>query len=273
LKKNPDEYLSNNNIVDLEQMIPFYYIAYYEDNTCTDLTGIISGISGEDINIRSMDDSFTCSDATICAINAESKACMDIIADPTTTTAAVSVTANFIVTDNGSTIEEYDPSNSNGGENINLKHTQSLSSCHQSSILSNCYYQLFSGITLAKSPNYLIGDFNSADSSNVNDDDDQCAMVKLNKHWISPSYETTYIYDDGEIENQSRNPSNITITEQNGCQFGGIRSFNHDGEVRSHPFAGTIKSTTDDNDDNIDAIDGDSILIEILPYRSIHTVI
>jgi hypothetical protein len=153
-------------------MIPFYYIAYYTDNACTDLTGIISGISGEDITIQSMDDSFTCSEATICAIDSNSTACKNIVEGPTNTAEVVVVTANIIVNDDG-TIQEYDPSNVNTGEDINLTHAQTgsalLSSCGKSSVLANCYYQEFSGITLAQNPMYLIGQFNtSATTDNIN---------------------------------------------------------------------------------------------------------
>jgi len=169
LKSDPEQYLSNNNPDDLEQMTPYFYVAYYTDSDCTDLTGIISGISGEDIIILSMDESFTCSEATICAIDSNSTACKTIVG-PTNT--AEVVTANIIVNDDG-TIQEYDPSNVNTGEDINLTHTQTgsalLSSCGKSSVLANCYYQEFSGITLAQNPMYLIGQFNtSATTDNIN---------------------------------------------------------------------------------------------------------
>jgi hypothetical protein len=177
LKSDPEQYLSNNNPDDLEQMTPYFYVAYYTDSDCTDLTGIISGISGEDIIILSMDESFTCSEATICAIDSNSTACKTIVG-PTNT--AEVVTANIIVNDDG-TIQEYDPSNVNTGEDINQTHTQTgsaLSSCGKSSVLANCYYQEFSGVTLAQNPKYIIGNFNSTTTNNIdtNDDSDSDSM-------------------------------------------------------------------------------------------------
>jgi hypothetical protein len=171
LKSDPEQYLSNNNPDDLEQMTPYFYVAYYTDSDCTDLTGIISGISGEDIIILSMDESFTCSEATICAIDSNSTACKTIVG-PTNT--AEVVTANIIVNDDG-TIQEYDPSNVNTGEDINQTHTQTgsaLSSCGKSSVLANCYYQEFSGVTLAQNPKYIIGNFNSTTTNNIDTNDD-----------------------------------------------------------------------------------------------------
>jgi hypothetical protein len=167
LKNNPEEYLSNNNPDDLEQMTPFFYIAYYTDSTCTDLTGITSGISGEDITIPTMDKSFTCSEATICAVNSNSELCNAV--DPTLLTNVNNRTniINIVVNDDG-TIQEYDPSNVHIGEDINVTHTQT--ECGKSSVLANCYYQEFSGVTLAQNPKYLVGDFNSPTTSS-NDDD------------------------------------------------------------------------------------------------------
>jgi hypothetical protein len=201
LKSDPEQYLSNNNPDDLEQMTPYYYIAYYTDSDCADLTGIISGISGEDITIPTMDESFTCSEATICAIDSNSEACKAV--DPTLLANINNRTnvLNILVNDDG-TIQEYDPSNVNIGEDINVTHSQTA--CGKSSILASCYYQEFSGITLAQNPKYLIGDFNSATTTTSNDDDGiddetETETTKYNDHGIDGhNHDTDHSFPDND---------------------------------------------------------------------------
>ena len=70
-------------------------------------------------------------------------------------------------------------------------------------------------------------------------DNDEC--VELNEFWMSPSYNVTLIYDDGEVQQMTRSPENLTIANQIGCQFAGIHSsLGFDGDVLTNAVAGNI---------------------------------
>jgi len=95
-------------------------------------------------------------------------------------------------------------------------------------------------------------------------DNDEC--VELNEFWMSPSYNVTLIYDDGEVQQMTRSPENLTIANQIGCQFAGIHSsLGFDGDVLTNAVAGNIvppsSSSSSNKQGNI--IDGDSMFVEI----------
>ena len=115
------------------------------------------------------------------------------------------------------------------------------------------------------SPNFGVEAVEAVDDVVV-DNDDEC--VELNEFWMSPSYNVTLIYDDGEVQHMTRSPENLTIANQIGCQFAGIHSsLGFDGDILTNAVAGNIvplsSSSSSSNNKQGNIIDGDSMYVEI----------
>ena len=155
LQNNP-EILANDNPKDLEQIKDFYYLVYYEDDSCTDLSGVVAATSGQQLDVPLVSNpDLSCTAQAICGLDPTSETCQflrdgDAVAEIVAETRTDETTGEMGV-------YECDSSNEAAGEE-----TCKLvlpRDCNKSSIFSNCFYRKISGPALAQNPRNLVGEF------------------------------------------------------------------------------------------------------------------
>jgi hypothetical protein len=154
--KDKPEILANDNPEDLAMMQTYSYLAYYEDDTCTDLASIIPSVNGKTLDIPPVSNTnLTCNLQAMCAIDPNSEACQTVRDEGADN---VQLTIETRPDETTGTVNVYSCDSSNvaaGEEECNL---QLPSDCGRSSIYSNCYFRYLSGPTLAQNPRFLVGE-------------------------------------------------------------------------------------------------------------------
>ena len=154
--KQTPELMANDNPQDLEMMKEYIYLAYYEDDACTDLSAIVTTASGKQIDLPQVSNpDLSCNIQAICGIDPASHQCKAI------QDVAVAVAERFAETrvdpeTNELDVYECDSSNEAvGQEECALFRPQD---CGESSIFTNCYFRYVSGPEFATNPRVIVGE-------------------------------------------------------------------------------------------------------------------
>jgi hypothetical protein len=163
LKSNPD-LLANSDPADLEAMKDFIYYVYYEDDKCTDPASIWSSMAGEAVTVDIVSNytENSCAVRSACVIDPESPLCEALRDGSDHTATFVSITALDESTGEQVVAESILPifgaSSPINKSNVETGPVISPRNCIASSLIPGCHLRFFTGSTLSKYPNILVGD-------------------------------------------------------------------------------------------------------------------
>lgn len=151
-------------------MEDYAYLAYYEDDACTDLASVVPTATGMTMEFPPVSTSqLSCQVQAMCAVDPGSMACSHI-RDPNVEVAQVNLETRVDTTTGAVDVYECDTSNAAAGQDeCALKTPQD---CVQSSIFSNCYFRYLSGNTLAQNPRFLVGEVGATADTTTPDDEE-----------------------------------------------------------------------------------------------------
>ena len=149
IKYEPD-ILKNDMEVPAED--EFIYLAFYEDDSCIDLSTIVTKLSGQVLTVpRAMNDtSLSCKDASLCALNPNAPICAERVDLDDTADLNASARAT------SDSVFQCDTSNQYVGEEECNEYTPQ--DCIKSSLYANCYFRYLSGNVMGKNPHLLLGE-------------------------------------------------------------------------------------------------------------------
>ena len=157
IKAEPERLLGNYQPEDVigvqgyseNEIFEFIYLAFYEDDSCTDLTTIVTSLSGQTQNvpIAMNNASLTCGEASLCAVNPAAGICADRV-DGNTATLKAATQRNVVY--------QCDTSNEDIGQEECTEYAPT--DCTKSSLYANCHFRYLSGSVLGKNPRLLLGE-------------------------------------------------------------------------------------------------------------------
>jgi hypothetical protein len=156
LKSSPD-LLANSDPADLEAMKDFIYYVYYEDDKCTDPASIWSSMAREAVTVDIVSNytEYSCAVRSACVIDPKSPLCEALRDGPDHTATFVSIT-ELDESTGEQVVADCDTSNvEEGQDDCSII---SPRDCIASSLIPGCHLRFFSGSTLSKYPNILVGD-------------------------------------------------------------------------------------------------------------------
>lgn len=157
------EIVANDNPTDLAMMENYAYLAYYEDDACTDLASLVPTATGMTLEFPPASNSqLSCQLQAMCAVDPGSAACSSI-RDPDAEVAQVNLETRVDETTGAVDVYECDTSNAAAGQDECALKTPT--DCVQSSIYSNCHFRYLSGNTMAQNPRFLVGEVDAADAT------------------------------------------------------------------------------------------------------------
>lgn len=163
------EIMANDNPADLAMMENYAYLAYYEDDACTDLASVVPTATGMTLEFPPASNSqLSCQLQAMCAVDPESAAC-SAIRDANAEVAQVNLETRVDTTTGAVDVYECDTSNAAAGQDECALKTPS--DCVQSSIYSNCHFRYLSGNTLAQNPRFLVGEVDATTDTPPDEDE------------------------------------------------------------------------------------------------------
>ena len=150
--------LANDDPSGLED---YAYLVYYTDDSCTDIAGIKSAVSGTTFEIPRLGRDVACDDAMACVLQPDGSTCETIRA---VTSSGDLGEAKVRVQTRGDKVFECDSFNEVVGEDTCA--VIEPRPCRPSSTIANCHFRWLSARDLAKHPRRLVGDFGNNPSPN-----------------------------------------------------------------------------------------------------------
>lgn len=162
------EIMANDNPADLAMMENYAYLAYYEDDACTDLASVVPTATGMTLEFPPVSNTqLSCQLQAMCAVDPESATCSSI-RDPNAEVAQVNLETRVDTTTGAVDVYECDTSNAAAGQDECALKTPS--DCVQSSIYPNCHFRYLSGNTLAQNPRFLVGEVDASTDAAPDDE-------------------------------------------------------------------------------------------------------
>lgn len=151
IKAEPELLLGNYH-PDLEAVNEFIYLAFYEDDSCTDLATIVTSLSGQTLSVpRAMNNtSLSCAEASLCAVNPAAGICADRVDGED------SANLNAVTRPISSSVFQCDTSNEGVGQEECNEYAPA--DCIESSLYANCHFRYLSGNVLGMNPRLLLGE-------------------------------------------------------------------------------------------------------------------
>lgn len=138
-------------------MKDFIYYVYYEDDKCTEPASIWSSMAREAVTVDIVSNytEYSCAVRSACVIDPNSALCEALRDGPDHTATFVSIT-ELDESTGEQVVADCDTSNVEVGQDECS--VISPRDCIASSLIPGCYLRFFSGSTLSKYPNILVGD-------------------------------------------------------------------------------------------------------------------
>ena len=155
IKAEPDLLLGDYR-PDLEARNEFIYLAFYEDDSCTDLATIVTSLSGQTVSVpKAMNNrSLSCAEASLCAVDPAAAICAERM------DGEEMVNLEAVTRPASSNVYQCDASNEDVGQEECNEYTPT--DCIKSSLYVNCHFRYLSGEVLGMNPRLLLGETTDA---------------------------------------------------------------------------------------------------------------
>ena len=151
IKAEPD-LLLGDYLPDLEARNEFIYLAFYEDDSCTDLATIVTSLSGQTVSVpKAMNQpSLSCAEASLCAVDPTAAICAERMGGEEM------VNLDAVTRPASSKVYQCDASNEDVGQDECNEYTPT--DCIKSSLYANCHFRYLNGDVMGMDPRLLLGE-------------------------------------------------------------------------------------------------------------------